>query len=170
MVKSKICTKCGKQKLFSEFYKDKSGKHGVKSECKKCNIIRAKKYNNAYKAKRLEYAKIYNHTHRIERTEYDRKYRKTIMGHLRHCFYDMRRRCNNLERKDYNRYGGRGIKCLFESVNEFVNYVIAELRIDPRGLQIDRIDNDGHYERGNVRFVTSKVNNNNRRKRKCLND
>ena len=41
-------------------------------------------------------------------------------------------------------------------------YVIDELRVDPRGLQIDRIDNDGHYEKGNIRFVTCVENNNNR--------
>ena len=78
----------------------------------------------------------------------------------------MKERCSNPKRKAYERYGGRGIKCLFNSPDEFINYVINELQIDPRGLQIDRINNNGHYEPGNIRFVTSKINNNNRRNSK----
>lgn len=39
-----------------------------------------------------------------------------------------------------------------------------ELKIDPRGLTIDRIDNSGNYEKGNIQFITHKENNQNRRK------
>jgi hypothetical protein len=69
----------------------------------------------------------------------------------------MKRRCINPECRAYKWYGGRGIKCLFTS-NEFVSYVMDELKVDPRRLECDRIDNDGNYERGNIRFVTHEVN------------
>ena len=65
--------------------------------------------------------------------------------------------------KDYKNYGGHGIKNKFKSTGEFVDYVINELQVDPCGLQIDRINNDGNYERGSIRFVTCSENNRNRR-------
>jgi len=43
-----------------------------------------------------------------------------------------------------------------------VEYTIALPNASPM-LEIDRINNDGHYERGNLRFVTRAENVNNRR-------
>lgn len=80
-------------------------------------------------------------------------------------FVGIKQRCNNPKYKGYKNYGGRGIRCLFKSSDEFVNYIINELQIDPRKLTIDRIDNDGNYERGNIRFVTQTENLKNRRKK-----
>jgi len=74
----------------------------------------------------------------------------------------MKQRCTNKNAHNYNRYGGRGIKQKFDSSEKFIEYVLNILQIDPRGLQIDRIDNDRHYEPGNIRFVTAKENCNNR--------
>lgn len=93
---------------------------------------------------------------------YQKKYRKTIKGHLIYCFHNIIARCNNSKHKSYKNYGGRGIKCLFKSFDEFIDYVVNELQVDPRGLTIDRIDNDGYYERGNIRFITQAENNRNR--------
>ena len=50
----------------------------------------------------------------------------------------------------------------FESLDDFRNYVIDVLKADPRGLQIDRINNGGNYEVGNIRFVTCLENNQNK--------
>lgn len=77
----------------------------------------------------------------------------------------MLRRCNNPKDKRYNDWGGRGIENKFPNFKAFHDYVIKELRIDPRGLTIDRIDNDGHYEHGNIRFITQAKNNRNKRKK-----
>jgi hypothetical protein len=72
-------------------------------------------------------------------------------------FSNVNSRCNNPRDISYKWYGGRGIKCKFKSVDEFVSYVV-------NNLQIDRIDNNGHYERGNIRLTTAKENSNNRRR------
>ena len=96
---------------------------------------------------------------------YDKKYRKTLNGYLNTVYAGMRHRCNNPSVCNYHRYGGRGIENRFESLDDFRDYVINTLKVDPRGIQIDRIDNNGHYEPGNIRFVTAKVNCSNRKRK-----
>jgi hypothetical protein len=73
----------------------------------------------------------------------------------------MRERCNNPKRKDYPRYGGRGIK-VDENWSDFRNF-LSDVGVRPEGMQLDRIDNDGNYEPGNVRWVTPRQNANNKR-------
>ena len=118
--------------------------------------------NNSEKV--AEDKRKYYAEHREKVAEYRRKYIRTVAGNLRMRFYGMKRRCENPDATGYHNYGGRGIKCKFKTAKEFVSYVMDELKVDPRGLQIDRIDNDGNYEPGNIRFVTAKVNSNNKRR------
>lgn len=75
-------------------------------------------------------------------------------------YSDAKRRCQNPTREQYKDYGGRGIKFLFSSFGEF----IEELGLRPSPLHtLDRIDNEGHYEKGNVRWATQDVQNRNQR-------
>jgi len=62
-----------------------------------------------------------------------------------------RNRCNDKNNKGYKRYGGRGIKFLFTSTEEYVTYCLTlpNAHID---LEVDRIDNDGNYEPGNLQW------------------
>jgi hypothetical protein len=57
-------------------------------------------------------------------------------------------RCSNVENKAY---GGRGIRFNFSSFEEFWTHIGSTWR---PGLSLDRIDNNGHYEIGNVRYVS----------------
>jgi len=66
------------------------------------------------------------------------------------AYKDARHRCRNPKNKRYADYGGRGIEFHFESFEEF----LEELGRRPEGTSLDRINNDGHYEKGNVRWAT----------------
>ena len=73
-------------------------------------------------------------------------------------------RCSNPEHKHWKDYGGRGIKCLFETRMEFIQWVSTNLpHKDYKGVEIDRENNDGDYEPGNLRLATRKENTQNRR-------
>ena len=70
-------------------------------------------------------------------------------------------RCNNPNDAVYQYYGGRGIEFRFFSFQQFLAHIGP--KPDP-ALSLDRIDNDGHYEVGNVRWATKREQVRNRRK------
>lgn len=73
-------------------------------------------------------------------------------------------RCNNPAHRHWHSYGGRGIKSLFTSRMEFILWMTANLpHKNYKGVEIDRVNNDGHYEPGNLRLATRTENTRNRR-------
>lgn len=72
-----------------------------------------------------------------------------------------KKRCEDPNDAHYKQYGARGIEFRFGSVAEATAYY-KTLPGCSKDLQLDRIDNDGHYEVGNIRFVTRKKNMRNR--------
>lgn len=79
------------------------------------------------------------------------------------AYRDAKGRCRNPKHDEWERYGGRGIKFLFLSFSQFYQ----ELGKRPNGLTLDRINNDGHYEPGNVRWASRKEQSNNQRRSIC---
>lgn len=76
----------------------------------------------------------------------------------------IKRRCYNKNTKDYINYGGRGITVCEEWRSDFMYFYNWALKNGwEKGLDIDRIDNDGEYSSCNCRFVDKFIGNNNRR-------
>lgn len=160
---TKFCTRCSTEypATTEYFYKDCNRKGGLQCWCKTCQKLyrRSEKAKASYKRyRRTEKGKISSR-------RYHEKHYATIKGHLRYIFNAMRRRCGVPNDKAYKWYGGRGIRCLFSSAEEFINYVVDVLQVDPHGLTVDRINNDGNYEEGNIRFVTHAENQRNKNRR-----
>jgi len=78
-------------------------------------------------------------------------------------WHAMLQRCENPDNKSYKNYGFRGIKVCDEwhKLIPFCDWALASGW--QKGLQLDRINNDGNYEPGNCRWATSQENNRNRR-------
>ncbi len=77
-------------------------------------------------------------------------------------------RCTKPSYKRYADYGGRGIKVhpeWVESVEAFCRYLITLPGWDDESLVIDRIQNDGNYEPGNLRWANRSQSQRNQRKR-----
>lgn len=88
--------------------------------------------------------------------------RKRLLGIIQ----SIRDRCTNPKNKMYRYYGGRGISIWPEwTANRslFLAYLISLPGHEMPGLELDRIDNDLGYKPGNLRFVSRKQNQNNKR-------
>lgn len=65
-----------------------------------------------------------------------------------HSYNAAKRRCTVPTTHNYRYYGDRGIQFKFSSFEEFLKHLGPK----PKGYQLDRINPEGNYEPGNVRW------------------
>jgi len=78
---------------------------------------------------------------------------------------NMLSRCRNPNHKMYPDYGGRGISVCKRWELAYENFLTDVGRRPTEFHSIDRINNDGNYEPGNVRWATYQEQNRNQRRR-----
>ena len=72
----------------------------------------------------------------------------------------MKQRCLKPKSKVYKKYGGRGIAIYKEWINNyesFRDYIMSLPNAMKEGYSLDRINNNGNYEPGNLRWATPHI-------------
>lgn len=139
------CTKCEEVQPLDEehFYLRKHFKYGFTRQCKIClrKIAARQARKNPHRNKRAW---------KSSGMSYSQEY----------MIYQMaKQRCTNPKSQRWYTHGARGIKFLFKSFEEFY----AELGPKPKGLSLERVDNDGNYEPGNVMWANRSAQQKNKR-------
>ncbi|HEY5125578.1 MAG TPA: hypothetical protein VIK14_17760 [Ignavibacteria bacterium] len=99
-----------------------------------------KAYFKAWHEKNKDYSKNYNRWHNINN------------------------RCYNTNNNDYKNYGARGIANYWRYDRlGFTEYISKLEHYKKSGYTLDRIDNDGNYEPGNLRWATAREQQQNKR-------
>jgi hypothetical protein len=76
-----------------------------------------------------------------------------------------KQRCTNPNAINFHHYGERGIKFLLDNFEEFLAHIGPK---PGKEYSLDRIDNSGNYEYGNVRWATQKNQCRNKRNNRYL--
>ena len=104
-VTSKICTKCGEDIPFSEYYKHPSGKFGLRPKCKKC----LKEYNQANKESSKEYYQANKETIKESIKKYYQANKESIKESSKE-YYQANKESIKESIKEYNQANKESIK------------------------------------------------------------
>jgi hypothetical protein len=86
------------------------------------------------------------------------------LQYIREIGQGAKQRCQNSQNVGFKNYGARGIEFKFDSVDDFAQHVLSQCGHRPtKQHSIDRVDNNGHYEPGNLRWATREEQQRNKR-------
>lgn len=89
---------------------------------------------------------------------------RTVPAGLYKRFSAAKQRCENPRTRGWKNYGARGIEFRFSTVLEAATWMLATHGYPATGQEVDRIDNAGHYEAGNLRWASRSQNSFNTRR------
>jgi len=123
--------------------------------------VTSKEQNNNRRPHRKHGVKV----HRPTRTDgRPTNYKHGMVGSPEYrAWVSMKGRCLNPAHKDYLDYGGRGVTIHPPWATDFASFFEHIGSIPSPNLSLDRIDNDGSYVPGNVRWASKLEQSNNRR-------
>lgn len=128
---TKVCTKCGIEKLTEEFSKKATAKDGRQSQCKKCAKVYDTEYYKVNCDEIRKRVKVYNNTNkeiiRIKKKDYNKKNKESIskknkIWKLEHPEYQKEWRQNNHDKiriYNYNQKAKRKGFGIPESINSY---------------------------------------------------
>lgn len=135
---------------------------------KKCKIDNCNNTVFCKKYCKKHYQRLYRYDNPNEYKRAEQN-RLTVKYHREYItLQQMKQRCYNSNNHAYKNYGGRGIKICerwLDTKNGFINF-LKDMGEKPKGLSIDRIDNNGNYEPSNCRWADNNTQLKNRRKYK----
>lgn len=137
--------KIGSRTLFLEFLLE-AGNWKVKTQCD-CGDVSFVKIGYLRNNKRTKCFACYSSRDKKYSTYKERR----LLANLALAKY----RCENKNCTSYKHYGARGIKFSFSSVACAYDWVVANLGFPPEGQTLDRKNNEGNYEPGNLRWATN---------------
>jgi hypothetical protein len=130
----------------------------VKCECK-CGTIKTVNLNNLQAGNTISCGCIGRENIRRAAIKHGLSYNPIYK-----TWHLINNRCYNKNVRSYKDYGGRGIYNYWkDDPSGFVKYILEELGSKPsKKYSLDRINNDGNYEPGNLRWATYKQQANNK--------
>ena len=149
----RCCSRCKTNYPHTKKYfaLDKRKKSGLSSQCRKCRYAGGLMWRRKNKEKCREYAREFYRRNKEKEYARVKKYGKTFSGCITKLLGRIKQRCNNPKNPRYCQYGGRGIKLCFNR-NELLDWLQTH-NVNPQGLEIHRMDNNGDYTLDNIRFL-----------------